>query len=127
MGTYAFHDRATVAAGAATLDDVAMTVRATVISCPARDRVILDAGSKALTSDLGPDAAYGVILEAPGAFVSKLNEEHGYVSLGAEGLEFGQEVHVVPNHACVVSNLFDRFTVVRGGSRVDEWPISRGR
>ena len=127
VGTYAFHDRATVAAGAATLDDVAMTVRATVISCPARDRVILDAGSKALTSDLGPDAAYGAILEAPGAFVSKLNEEHAYVGLGAEGLELGQEVHVVPNHACVVSNLFDRFTVVRRGSTVDEWPISRGR
>ena len=127
VGTYAFHDRATVAAGAATLDDVAMTVRTTVISCPARDRVILDAGSKALTSDLGPDAAYGEILEAPGAFVSKLNEEHAYVGLGAEGLELGQEVHVVPNHACVVSNLFDRFTVVRGGSPVDEWPISRGR
>ena len=49
--------------------------------------------------------------------MSKLNEEHAYVSLGAEGLELGQEVHVVPNHACVVSNLFDRFTVVRGGSR----------
>ena len=34
-GTYAFHDRATVAAGAATIDEVAMTVLATVISCPA--------------------------------------------------------------------------------------------
>ena len=81
-GTYAFHDRATVAAGAATIDEVAMTVLATVISCPAPGRVILDAGSKALTSDPGPDASFGEILEAPGATVTKLNEEHGYVTLG---------------------------------------------
>ena len=65
VGTYAFHDRATVAAGAATLDDVALTVLATVISRPAPDRAILDAGSKALSSDIGPDASFGTILEAP--------------------------------------------------------------
>src|SRR5262249_43412867 len=34
VGTYAFHDRSSVAAGAAALDDVAMTVRATVVSRP---------------------------------------------------------------------------------------------
>ena len=34
VGTYAFHDRATVAAGAAELDDVALTVHATVVSRP---------------------------------------------------------------------------------------------
>ena len=126
-GTYAFHDRTTVAAGAATIDEVAMTVRATVISCPAPDRAILDAGSKALTSDVGPDASFGTILEAPGAHVVKLNEEHAYVGLGAEELELGQEVHVVPNHACVVSNLFERFIVVRDGITIDEWVVRRGR
>ena len=127
VGTYAFHDRATVAAGAATIDDVAMTVLATVISRPAAGRAILDAGSKALTSDAGPDASFGTILEAPGAAVTMLNEEHGYVALGDEELELGQQVHVVPNHACVVSNLFERFVVVRQGRVVDEWPVARGR
>ncbi len=126
-GTYAFYDRATVAAGAASLDDVAMTVLATVVSRPAPDRAILDAGSKALTSDVGPDASFGTILEAPGAHVVKLNEEHAYVELGAEELELGQEVHVVPNHACVVSNLFDRFVITRDGLAIDEWAVKRGR
>ena len=51
VGTYAFHDRATVAAGAATADEVALTVRATVVSRPSADRAVLDAGSKALTHD----------------------------------------------------------------------------
>src|SRR5438270_353561 len=52
-GLYASHDRASVAAGAATLDDVALTIRATVVSRPAPDRAVLDAGSKALSSDPG--------------------------------------------------------------------------
>ena len=128
MGTYAFHDRATVAAGAAVLDDVAMTVRATVISKVSEGRAILDAGSKALTSDPGPDAGFGTILESPDAVLTKLNEEHGYVATGDSGVfELGGEVHVVPNHACVVSNLFEQFTVVSGGAVVDTWPIVRGR
>ena len=84
VGTYAFHDRATVAAGAAELDDVALTVHATVVSRPASDRAVLDAGSKALTSDPGPDdGLFGAILEAPGARIVTLNEEHAYVQVGA--------------------------------------------
>ena len=128
VGTYAFHDRTTVAAGAAGIDDVALTVLATVISCPAPGRVILDAGSKALTSDPGPDSSFGTILEAPGAVVARLNEEHGYVTTAAsEVLELGRQVRIVPNHACGASNLFERFAVARDGVVVDEWPIVRGR
>ncbi len=128
VGTYAFHDRATIAAGAAVLDDVAMTVRATVISRVSEGRAILDAGSKALTSDPGPDAGFGTILESPDAVLTRLNEEHGYVDTGdAEAFELGRHVHIVPNHTCVVSNLFERFTVISGGTVVDSWPIARGR
>jgi D-serine deaminase-like pyridoxal phosphate-dependent protein len=71
----------------------------------------------------------GLILEAPSSTVEQLNEEHAYVRL-AEGdsLELGQHVHVVPNHACVVSNLFDELLVERGGEVVDAWRVAaRGR
>jgi D-serine deaminase-like pyridoxal phosphate-dependent protein len=128
-GTYAFHDRATVAAGAAALDDVALTVRATVVSRPTADRALLDAGSKALSYDPGPDDCHGLVLEAPHSRIERLNEEHAYVRLApGESLELGQQVTVVPNHACVVSNLFDEFLLVRdgtpaGSTRVD----ARGR
>ena len=129
VGTYAFHDRNTVAAAAAGLDDVALTVRATVVSRPTAERAILDAGSKALSSDRGPDEGHGLILEAPRSAVVALNEEHAYVDIaGGESLELGQQVRVVPNHACVVSNLFDEFLVARGDEIVDRWPIeARGR
>ncbi|HEY2937890.1 MAG TPA: alanine racemase [Gaiellaceae bacterium] len=128
-GTYAFHDRATVAAGAADLDDVALTVRATVVSRPTSERAILDAGSKVLSYDPGPDDRHGLILEAPHSRIERLNEEHAYVQVAPdEELELGQQVRIVPNHACVVSNLFDEFLLVRDGSvtgstRVD----ARGR
>jgi D-serine deaminase-like pyridoxal phosphate-dependent protein len=129
VGTYVFHDRATVAAGAADLDDVALTVRATVVSRPTAQRAILDAGSKALSYDPGPDPAHGLILEAPHSPVVKLNEEHAYVDVDPrDELELGQQVQVVPNHACVVSNLFDAFVVVSDGEVVDRWAVAaRGR
>jgi D-serine deaminase-like pyridoxal phosphate-dependent protein len=129
VGTYAFHDRATVAAGAASLDEVALTVHATVVSRPAPGRAILDAGSKALTSDRGPDESFGLVLEAPGSEVVKLNEEHAYVALAdGEDLELGQRVRVVPNHVCVVVNLFDELLVTRNGSVEESWRVAaRGR
>jgi D-serine deaminase-like pyridoxal phosphate-dependent protein len=128
VGTYAFHDRSTLAAGAGTLAEVALTVAATVISRPTPDRAVLDAGSKSLSSDRGPDSGFGLILEAPEATITRLDEEHAYVDLGGATLELGQAVRVVPNHACVVSNLFDEFVVTRGGEVVGRWRVdARGR
>jgi D-serine deaminase-like pyridoxal phosphate-dependent protein len=125
VGNYAFYDRNSVAAGAATLDDVALTVHATVVSRPTRSRAVLDAGSKSLTSDRGPDDAFGEVLEAPASRIVRLNEEHAYVELGdGDELELGQRVRVVPNHACVVANLFDELHLEPEGVwRVD----ARGR
>jgi len=129
VGTYVFHDRNSVAAGAASLEEVAMTVRATVVSRPSATRAIIDAGSKALAYDPGPDDGRGLILEAPGSAIVNLNEEHGYIELApGDSLELGQQVRVVPNHTCVVSNLFDEFLVECGSEIVDRWRIdARGR
>jgi D-serine deaminase-like pyridoxal phosphate-dependent protein len=127
VGTYAFHDRSTVAAGAATLDEVALTVAATVVS--RRDgRAILDAGSKALSSDLGAEDGFGLVLEAPSSTLERLNEEHGYLTLaGGDDLELGQQVRVVPNHVCVVVNLSQELLGTRGGAVESCWPVERGR
>jgi D-serine deaminase-like pyridoxal phosphate-dependent protein len=128
-GNYAFYDRNSVAAGVATLDDVALTVHATVVSRPAPDRALLDAGSKCLSSDRGPDDGMGLILEAPGSTVVQLNEEHAYVRMGeGDSLELGQRVRVVPNHACVVSNLFDELVLERAGQPEGSWRVAaRGK
>lgn len=125
VGTYAFHDRSTVAAGAASLDDVALTV----VSRPARNRAIVDAGSKALSSDRGPNDDFGLVLEAPSSTLARLDEEHGYVELaGGDELELGRQVRIVPNHACVVPNLFEELVTVCGGAVAGRWQVAaRGR
>ena len=123
-GTYAFHDRATVAAGAATLEEVALTVCATVVSRPARDRAILDAGSKSLSSDRSEADGFGLVLEAPESTLVKLDEEHGYLVLAnGDDVRLGQQVRIVPNHACVVSNLFADFVLTRDGAVAGRWPV----
>ena len=96
-------------------DDVALTIVATVVS--RRDgRAILDAGSKALSSDTAVEGGFGHVLEAPGSTLEQLNEEHGYLALGgADDLELGQQVRIVPNHVCVAVNLFDELIGVDGG------------
>ena len=124
-GTYAFHDRNTIAAGAATLDDVALTVCATVVSRPTPDRAILDAGSKSLSSDRSPAEGFGLVLEAPGSTLVRVDEEHGYLELAnGDDLRLGQQVRIVPNHACAVSNLFAEFVLVRAGAVAGRWPVA---
>ena len=128
-GTYAFHDRATVAAGAATLEDVALTVCATVVSRPTRDRAILDAGSKSLSSDRSAADGFGLVLEAPESTLVRLDEEHGYLELAnGDDVDLGQQVRIVPNHACAVSNLFAEFVLMRDGELAGRWTVdARGR
>ena len=64
-GTYIYNDVMQVTAGAATWDDCAMTVRATVVSRPTEDRAVLDAGSKVMTYEQYYAKGFGRIVEYP--------------------------------------------------------------
>ena len=117
-GTYVYNDRSMVRAGECGQGDLAMHVLATVVSRPTPTRAVLDAGSKALTSDLLGFADHGEIEGLPGARIVSLSEEHGVVDLSAcsgplPGV--GDRVRIIPNHTCVVSNLFDRMVFHRAG------------
>jgi D-serine deaminase-like pyridoxal phosphate-dependent protein len=129
-GNYVYFDRTQVALGAATLDDCALTVLATVVSKPAGDRIILDCGSKTLSSDgargFAPSPGYGAGLSLPATgirqtadenlSIERLSEEHATVRVvsGTTPLEPGDRVRVLPNHSCVVTNLVDRVWLVDG-------------
>lgn len=117
-GTYIYSDRMQVAWGHGTLDDCALTVKATVVSRPTPTRAVLDAGSKSLAADPvpAPFRGHGHIVEYPDAIVTALSEEHAVVDLSASATRplIGDTVRIIPNHACVVSNLFDRVHLVRG-------------
>jgi D-serine deaminase-like pyridoxal phosphate-dependent protein len=151
-GNYVYFDRGQVALGAATLDDCALTVLAAVVSKPAADRIILDCGSKTLSSDaargLAPTPGYGLVLHGDGAdpstrrshasdslrasdnlLIERLSEEHATVRVvdGSTPLEPGDRVRVLPNHSCVVSNLVDQVWLC-SGDVVEPLPVAaRGR
>jgi D-serine deaminase-like pyridoxal phosphate-dependent protein len=115
-GNYVYNDRTQVGLGAARLDDCALTVLATVVSVPAPGRAVLDAGSKTLSSDpLRPRAeGFGWILGGKSR-LARLSEEHGVIDVApGETFHVGQRVRVLPNHTCVVANLHDFVTAVRG-------------
>lgn len=127
-GTYVYHDRATVAAGAARLEDCALHVHVTVVSTPERGRAVIDAGSKTLTSDLvAPEAGagYGLVLEHPEAVITALSEEHGVLDVPRceHAPRIGDRLRIVPNHVCPVSNLHDHVHVHRGGALYGAWPV----
>ena len=129
-GNYVFHDGSQVALGTCAPEDCAMTVLATVVSVPAHDRAVVDAGSKTLSSDTlrpRPDG-HGLILRS-GSRLRSLSEEHGVLRVEAgDSFRVGDRVRILPNHACVVSNLHDRLHGVRGGRVETEFRIAaRGR
>lgn len=129
-GNYVYHDASQVSLETCGIEDCAMTVLATVISVPAADRAVLDAGSKTLSSDpLRPrPGGHGWLLDRQSR-IARLSEEHGVVAVAdGESFRVGERVRVLPNHACVVSNLHDRVFAVRGERVEAEWRVAaRGR
>ena len=113
-GTYAYFDRSLVERGTCTFEDCAVSVLATVVSRPTDTRAIVDAGSKALTSDLLGLSGYGIIRALGNAKIYEVSEEHGNIDLSATASRpaVGDVVRITPNHVCPVSNLFDKVVFV---------------
>jgi D-serine deaminase-like pyridoxal phosphate-dependent protein len=127
-GTYIYNDRMMIASKAASLEQCALTILATVVSRPTPERAIIDAGSKTLSSDLLPPGqgdGYGLLPDYPDATITRLNEEHGVVDVGpsVRKPEVGERVRIVPNHACVVTNLHDQIYLHRDGAVLATLPI----
>jgi D-serine deaminase-like pyridoxal phosphate-dependent protein len=139
-GNYVYFDRTQVGLGAAAVSDCALTVLARVVSRPAEDRIILDCGSKTLSSDgargFKPAGGYGAILADiesdeidTDLVIERLSEEHATVkSIRRSALKTGDLVRVLPNHSCVVSNLVDAVQLVDGLELLDTLPVAaRGK
>ena len=136
-GNYALYDRTQAALGSCGIEDVAVTVAATVVSTrPDAGRSVVDAGALALSKDPGPDdpdapggRCMGALRAAGGglrrdARLVSLSQEHGLLD-GA--LPWGERVRIVPNHACLAVACFDVFHAVRGDEVVGRWRIHRRR
>jgi len=146
-GTYVFNDADLVGLGVVGIDDCALSVLTSVVSRPAPDRVVFDAGSKALSSDKQSKCkipGHGVVKDYPDMWIERLSEEHAMAQVqpnvtakwntnliapAAHRIpEIGEKLQIVPNHACPAVNLFDRLVIVKDGIPISEWSIQgRGK
>jgi D-serine deaminase-like pyridoxal phosphate-dependent protein len=132
-GTYVFYDAMQVGYGAATPDDVALAILATVVSTRREGWTTVDAGSKTFSGDRGGVANVGAdeISRAVDidAAVMRVTEEHGMVRLGpGASVEVGQKLRFTPYHVCTSVNLADELVGVRAGVVEAVWPIgARGK
>jgi D-serine deaminase-like pyridoxal phosphate-dependent protein len=93
----------------------------TVMSRPAADRAVVDAGLKASSVDSGMPCVF----EAPAVEYVKASDEHGVLRLnGAPGFALGDKVKLVPGHCDPTVNLYDHYVCVRGGRVEAIWPIA---
>lgn len=128
-GTYVYGDRQQWALGTIPAEGCALAVVATVVSVHA-DRIVLDAGAKALTKDRAAWlTGFGAIVGYPDLVIERVSDYHGVVAApaGVARPRLGQVVAVIPNHACPVVDLVDEMTVL-DSSASQTWPIdARGR
>jgi D-serine deaminase-like pyridoxal phosphate-dependent protein len=145
-GVYTLFDLAQVALGSCAVDDIAVSVLATVIGHnPRARRMLIDAGALALSKDVsgnkgGRKVGYGLVCPATGGrasdglIVADVHQEHGLVACEGpdDGLEsrypVGTRVRVLPNHACLMAAPYDRYYLVRGQDPHIEgvWPKVSG-
>ena len=128
IGTYVYNDRSLQDRGACTWEDCALSVLVTVISVPTKDRAVVDAGTKVLTSDLLGLDGHGHVLGRPDIKVAGLSEEHGVLAADAINLKVGDRLRIIPNHVCVVSNTLDEVQLIRGDKVLGPCPVAaRGK
>jgi D-serine deaminase-like pyridoxal phosphate-dependent protein len=129
-GTYVYGDRQQVILGAIQQEGCAVAVAATVVSS-FEDRLVLDAGAKALTKDRADWlTGYGEIAGYPDLVIDRLSDYHGVVTVpaGAARPSLGTVVAVIPNHVCPVIDLFDTVLAVTEDGGTEEWRVdARGR
>ena len=116
-GHYIFNDCGQLAKGFSKEENCALRVVASVVCITDSNHAIIDAGSKALTTDGQVGCmGYGHVIGRDDIVITKLNEEHGFLeSKKGIDLKIGDKIAIIPNHACVVPNLVDQAYGIRNG------------
>ena len=143
-GVYMFFDLVQVGIGTCGVDDIALSVLATVIGHQKdKNWIITDGGWMALSADRGTkdqavDQYYGLVCDVEGQpyddlVVLRANQEHGILAVrpGSNAripeLRVGDRVRILPNHACATAAQHDCYHLLDEGNRVTAvWPRFRG-
>jgi D-serine deaminase-like pyridoxal phosphate-dependent protein len=135
-GVYMFFDLVMAGLEVCSLDDIAVSVLATVIGHqPEKNWIITDAGWMALSRDRGTsnqkvDQGYGVVCDVNGDIINGLivaetNQEHGIIASRHGGVidlarfPLGTQLRVLPNHACATAAQHPAYQVVNGATEVE--------
>lgn len=127
-GVYMFFDLAQVQLGVCAMDDIAVSVLASVIGHH-RDtgHLLVDAGALALSKDVSAgefakDIGYGLVCSAqgeliPGMYVADVHQEHGFVRSATGPIPFerfpiGSRLRILPNHACMTVAPYPEYHVL---------------
>ena len=143
-GVFMFFDLVMAGIGVCDIEDIALSVLATVIGHQHnKGWLIVDAGWMAMSRDRGTarlavDQGYGVVCDLSGNPIPDLimidaNQEHGILA-GRPGAQFsppklpvGAMVRIFPNHACATGAQHDRYYVVDHDRTVSAiWPRIHG-
>lgn len=143
-GVYVFFDLVMAGIGVCEVEDIAISVLATVIGHqPEKGWTILDAGWMAMSRDRGTqkqalDQGYGLVCDLQGRPLDDFilvgaNQEHGIMASrsgrtnGLRHLPVGSQVRILPNHACPTAAAYDHYKVLDGQQRVSaRWPRFNG-
>jgi len=142
-GVFVFFDLVMAGIGVCSLDDIAVSVLATVIGHRPANQIIVDAGWMAVSRDRGTanhriDYGYGLVCDEQGRpfddlILGQLNQEHGIIesrrkdAASIPSLPIGSRVRILPNHACATASQHDEYIVLREGAATEHWPrIQRG-
>lgn len=112
-GTYAFNDAMQIASGRCDVNDCAVKIFYTVVSAHEDGRLVVDGGSKSISTDITPNTppynlnGYGICPDDKFAILDRLSEEHGVVRLetGAHKYKVGDTICFISNHVCTTVNL----------------------
>jgi D-serine deaminase-like pyridoxal phosphate-dependent protein len=140
-GVFVFFDLVMAGIGVCTIDDIALSVLATVIGHQReKEWILVDAGWMAMSQDRGTskqavNQGYGVVCDLQGRPYTDLimvdaNQEHGVLSRRSGStsalpdLVIGDRVRILPNHACATAAQHSRYHVVKSRSFAvqDTWP-----
>lgn len=121
-GVYMFQDLMQVTIGAASYDDIAATVLASVVKVK-DGSVLIDAGALALSADKGfGDSGFGRAALMDGTvtdgIVERVWQEHGMVSPAPSGLKVGDRLRILPVHTCHTCAGHARYLVTDDGVAV---------
>jgi D-serine deaminase-like pyridoxal phosphate-dependent protein len=98
-------------------------VLSTVLSTRGRERVVSDAGLKAISFDSGPPLVAG---HRDIVYLGQSDEHSSFAPGPSDAFAVGDKIRFIPGHCDPTANLHDFYVVHQGETVVDIWPIARG-